>query len=272
MANAAILLCAGRSKRMGPHTSDKILAPVGGKPVFMHSLEAFAESGAVETLLFVCRDEAQWHAIEESVPKAFRNKLELNWTLGGAERQDSVFRALSELSLATDAVFIHDCARPMIRPAMIACLESIVIKDKCVSLAHPMTDTIKEVRKDIRTTRQLRIRDLDRRRLWAMETPQVFTHELIFEAYRLLRLDNVRVTDDTAAASRAGHRVTLLPNPLPNPKLTHPADFGYVEYLLTERGRGEAPEVGPDALMRLTQLEPDSTAENGLTNDTDTSA
>jgi 2-C-methyl-D-erythritol 4-phosphate cytidylyltransferase len=40
MSNAVILLCAGRSTRMRGVVADKVLAPLGGRPVLEYSLRA----------------------------------------------------------------------------------------------------------------------------------------------------------------------------------------------------------------------------------------
>ncbi len=68
-----------------------------------------------------------------------------------------------------------------------------------------------------------------------METPQAFDRELILDAYRRIRYDRVQITDDTAAAHREGHRITLVENHDPNPKLTRPADLPWIEFLLEQR-------------------------------------
>ena len=77
-----------------------------------------------------------------------------------------------------------------------------------------------------------RLRTLKRDRLWAMETPQVFSRELITRAYDRVRTRNLSVTDDAAAVELLKHPVALLDNPHPNPKLTTPADLPWFEYLL----------------------------------------
>jgi 2-C-methyl-D-erythritol 4-phosphate cytidylyltransferase len=93
-------------------------------------------------------------------------------------------------------------------------------------LAHRVIDTIKEHRDPGR------LRTLDRSRLWATETPQVFARDLIERAYARVIARGWRVTDDAAAVERLGHPVALLENPHPNPKLTVPADLTYLEFLL----------------------------------------
>jgi len=233
MLNAAVLLCAGQSSRMRGAVSDKVLAPLAGRPALEYSLRAFLAAGVVEHYLFVTRDADQQTAIAAIAASLSIPAASTFFVFGGAERQDSVYNGLHDLSLLVDFVFIHDCARPLITPGNLRTLLEAVQRDDAAVLAHRVTDTIKQAALRKRPgLRRLRLRDLRRETLWAMETPQVFSRELILEAYRKLRIDNLRVTDDAAAIAALGYPVTLVENPHPNPKLTHPEDFAWVELLL----------------------------------------
>ncbi|WP_309399394.1 IspD/TarI family cytidylyltransferase [Cerasicoccus maritimus] len=235
MANAAIFLCAGSGTRMRGQVSDKVLTPLGGKPVFWHSVKAFVDSGLTEHAVIVYRDKEQQIELAKVLGDLNVEHWNIAWVCGGKERQDSVFHGLSEVSLIVDYVFIHDCARPMIRPENLQALYEAVLQDKAAVLAHRVADTIKRAAGSQRKQTRRNLRDVPRSNLWAMETPQVFHRENILEAYRRLRLDGESVTDDTAALSREGHKVTLVENTFPNPKLTTPADLPYLEFLLQQK-------------------------------------
>jgi 2-C-methyl-D-erythritol 4-phosphate cytidylyltransferase len=217
---AAILLAAGAGKRMAGAVPDKVLAPLAGRPVFAHSAAAFAASGVADFYVVVYRDRSQMTALSAFAPTPSL------LVRGGRKRQDSVSAALDALPGDIDHVFIHDCARPLIRPEQLVALHKIVRRKHAVVLAHRVTDTIKEQRG------RGRLRTIDRSRLWAMETPQVFSKALIERAYARVNSRKLRVTDDAAAVELLGHRVALLENPYPNPKLTAPQDLAYVEFLL----------------------------------------
>lgn len=214
---AAILLAAGRSRRMNGQVADKILAPLAGKPIFAHSAAAFYRSGVADFYVVTYRDQRQMVELSAYAPTP------TVFVPGGAERQHSVANALAELPPDVAYVFIHDCARPLVRPEQLVALHKIVRREGAVVLAHRVTDTIKEHRGEGR------LRTLDRSRLWAMETPQVFARELIDRAY--VRLGRRKVTDDAAAVERLKHPIALLENPHPNPKLTTPADLRLLEFL-----------------------------------------
>ncbi len=221
---AAILLAAGRSQRMAGAVADKILASLAGKPVFAHSVSAFYRSGAVDFFVVTYRNQAQMVQLTAYAPTP------AVFVPGGDERQDSVVAALAELPDDVEYVFIHDCARPLVQAEQLVALHKIVRREDAVVLAHRVTDTIKKHRGEGR------LLTLDRERLWAMETPQVFARDLICRAYAKATAKKLRLTDDAAAVELLNHPVALLENTQPNPKLTTPADLGYLEFLLAQTG------------------------------------
>ncbi|MGF1452101.1 MAG: 2-C-methyl-D-erythritol 4-phosphate cytidylyltransferase [Opitutales bacterium] len=233
--SAAILLCGGSSRRMQDNSIDKTLLPLADRPAFLHSLLAFRDSGCIQQAVIVVRDEEQRATIAAAIEQAELGEVQVDYTLGGLERQDSVFNGLSALPLWIEYAFIHDCARPLVLPAHIRELHAAAIADKAAVLAHRVHDTIKKVPATRRTLRSRDLKDVPRASLWAMETPQVFERELITDAYRRLRYEGVSVTDDVAAARRQGVKVTLVENRDPNFKLTIPADVDVIDFLLRRR-------------------------------------
>ena len=129
------------------------------------------QSAVADLFIVVYRDQRQMLELSAHTPTP--SVL----VRGGRERQDSVCNALAALPSDIQHVFIHDCARPLIRPEQLVALHKIVRREHAVVLAHRLTDTIKEHGDDAR------LRTLDRSRLWAMETPQVFSRDLIARAY-----------------------------------------------------------------------------------------
>lgn len=223
---AAVLLAAGQGRRMPTSVPDKILAPLGGRPVFAHSASAFVASGVADFYLIVCRHPGQSLELSGYAPTPAL------FVRGGRERQDSVAAALAAVPADIDYVFIHDCARPLVRPGQLIALLRAVHRDGAVVLAHRVTDTIKQVRARPGMPARGRPTTLDRSRLWAMETPQVFARDLIIRAYARVGRLGRRITDDAQAVELLGHPVTFLENPHPNPKLTTAADLAYLEFLL----------------------------------------
>ena len=230
---AAILLAAGRSRRMAGTVADKILAPLGGKPVFAHTAATFYRSGVIDTFIVTYHDQAQMVELSAYAPTPTL------FVPGGAERQDSVAAALAELPDDVKYVFIHDCARPLVRVEQLIALHKIVRRENAVVLAHRVTDTIKEHRGEGR------LRTLQRKHLWAMETPQVFSRQLLVRAYARVAERKLTITDDAAAVELLNHPIALLENPHPNPKITTPGDLAYLEFLLAPPPTGSRAPFAP---------------------------
>ncbi|RKX34599.1 MAG: 2-C-methyl-D-erythritol 4-phosphate cytidylyltransferase [Verrucomicrobia bacterium] len=233
--STAVLLAGGNCTRMKGTTTDKVLAPLGGACAFTHSLRAFRDSGVASKYVVAYRDDEQRITIETLIRQELPDSAIVAWSPGGPRRQDSVWNALQALDEKTTHVFIHDCARPLIQPAQLVDLLEIVCADGAVCLARRVTDTIKEAPADHPDLRHMKLLNIPRKRLWAMETPQVFDRKLITDAYRLVFETREDITDDAAAVASFGHPVSLLENRAPNLKLTTPRDFDLIEALLERR-------------------------------------
>lgn len=226
---SAIILAAGSSSRMQGHVADKMLAPLKELPVICHSVRAFIASECVQELTIVYRDSLQREALMNATSQMDLDKESIRWVQGGDRRQDSVHKALLDQSGQHPYVFIHDGARPLLTLESIEKLHSTVVRDQAATLVHPVTDTIKRV-KNSENLQVVQLEDMDRSRLWAMETPQVFALELILKAYAHIEKKDLEVTDDTAAISAIGAGTTLVLNETTNIKITHPNDLDRAEW------------------------------------------
>lgn len=211
--------------------TDKTLAPLNGLPVICHSIRAFLASGCIDRFTIVYRDAAQKAELEDALRQIDLQGTPLDWALGGDERQDSVYNALRIQPEFCTHVFIHDSARPLVSTDSIQALHTAVLRDHAAVLAHPVTDTIKRIPTAEQLT-QTELEDLDRSRLWAMETPQAFALPDILKAYQHVHDFGLRITDDTAAAATIGLNTTIVPNHAPNLKITTPEDLNYAAWLL----------------------------------------
>ncbi len=235
MSTVAIVLCAGSGARMRGEVADKTLAPLAGRPVFLHSLQALAEAGVDDAFLLVYRDDEQRVALAEALAahrEFFPFSERVRFVPGGARRQDSVTNALAHVPAEAKTVLVHDAARPLVSVRALKLLLAALATDPAASLARPVTDTLREVESATAGTRHARLRTVDRSQLFAMETPQGFRTELLRQAHAEAARQGWDVTDDTSVVTACGHGVTLVSNPDPNPKLTTPADFAWCEFLL----------------------------------------
>lgn len=150
---------------------------------------------------------------------------------GGASRSASVGRALGAAPEA-ERVVIHDAARPLVtRDLVERCLAEVERGWDGAIAAAPVSDTIKEAGPEDRRVE----RTLDRSRLWAIQTPQVFRAATLRAA---LDVDEARLaaaTDDAALVEAAGGAVCVVAAPADNLKVTRPVDLEVAAALLRAR-------------------------------------
>jgi 2-C-methyl-D-erythritol 4-phosphate cytidylyltransferase len=151
--------------------------------------------------------------------------------IGGEERSHSVRAALRH-TLAGDPVLVHDAARPLVTPALVqACLDALDAQADAAIAAAPVTDTIKEGVDGTVT------RTLDRSRLWAVQTPQVFRRDVLVRALDQPHDVLAAATDDAGLVEGLGGTVRLVRAPRENLKVTTPDDLRLADLLLRERAR-----------------------------------
>jgi 2-C-methyl-D-erythritol 4-phosphate cytidylyltransferase len=139
---------------------------------------------------------------------------------GGPVRSDSVRRALAAAPEATEVV-VHDAARPFVtRDLVERCLAEVRSGWDGAIAAAPVTDTVKEAAADGRVERTL-----DRSRLWAIQTPQVFKAAVLRRALDVPLGELSAATDDAALVEAAGGTVRVVEAPPDNFKVTGPADL-----------------------------------------------
>jgi 2-C-methyl-D-erythritol 4-phosphate cytidylyltransferase len=127
-------------------------------------------------------------------------------------------------------VIVHDAARPLAPPELFRQALAEILKSgvDAVVAAAPVADTIKEVGADERTV----ARTVDRSRLWAIQTPQVFRRVALEAALSQSAETLASATDDAWLIERAGGTVHVLPWTAPNFKVTTPLDLRLAEMLL----------------------------------------
>mgnify|MGYP006113923167 CR=1 FL=1 len=99
---------------------------------------------------------------------------------------------------------------------------------KAATSARRITDTVKRADEE-----QCIKESVDRENLWAMETPQIFSKDLLLDAYLKVEQAQNVVTDEVSALELIGIRTYLVPNSTPNLKITFPEDLALAELLHT---------------------------------------
>ncbi len=233
--NTAIVLSAGKGKRMNSDIPKQYLE-LCGRPVIAWSLKAFQDFDKVDSVVLVTSDRDIEYCRNEIVDRYGFTKV-TSIIPGGAERYLSVWEGLKEIQRKypkTDGsiVFIHDGARPMVDHAILTrTLEAAEAFGACVA-GMPARDTIK-----IADEEGFADRTPDRRYVWQIQTPQVFSFPLIYRAYEsLIREGFTAVTDDAMVLERQmGSKVKLVEGSVCNIKITTPEDLKIAELFLNGR-------------------------------------
>lgn len=225
----AVIPAAGAGIRMGKGRPKQFL-PLSGKPLLALTLQPFQQCGAVDAIVPVVPSRDVDFCLKEIIEKYDFDKTR-KVVPGGTRRQDSVRYGLEATEAVYDLVLIHDGVRPMITPEFITYLVSQANTHRAVITGFPAKDTIKEVTecKEVRRT-------LDRRRLWLIQTPQVFRYDDIMSAHqKAVEEDWDMVTDDAMLLERLGVPIKVIEGPEENIKVTTPHDLAMVRYLMSKR-------------------------------------
>jgi 2-C-methyl-D-erythritol 4-phosphate cytidylyltransferase len=219
----ALVVAAGRGERLGSGRP-KALVMLAGRPMLEWSVEALRTVPAVTRIVVALPPGELRAAPPGTIPVA-----------GGEVRSESVRRALAAAAPG-DPVIVHDAARPLATAELFrGTLERLHSSGAdAVVAAAPVSDTIKEVGEDGRTVS----RTLNRARLWAVQTPQVFRRRALEHAFaKATARRHAGATDDAWLVEQAGGSVQVLEAPADNLKVTTPFDLRLAELFLRERGR-----------------------------------
>jgi 2-C-methyl-D-erythritol 4-phosphate cytidylyltransferase len=225
----ALIPAAGAGSRMNAEIPKQYL-PVAGKPMLLHSVQAFAASPLIEHVyVVVSPDDAYIDAVLEAgqLPAARVTLLRV----GGPSRHASVLNGLRAMQAQVeklDWVLVHDAARPGITPDMVARMIS-ALRDEDVGgiLALPVVDTLKRADAANRV-----VATVARQQMWLAQTPQMFRFQLLMDALAAAQTSGLDVTDEASAMEARGLQPRLVEGSARNFKVTLPQDVALAEIYL----------------------------------------
>lgn len=217
----ALVVAAGSGERLGAGLP-KALVECHGRPLLAWSLDVLAASPQITAVVVALPPDVEPDAALLGSARA---------VAGGAHRSLSVRAALDAAPAGPELVLVHDAARPLLTADLVAtCLSACAAKgvDGAVAAA-PVTDTIKVADDGVVSA------TLDRSRLWAVQTPQVFRRDVLVAALAQDDAVLAAATDDASLVEAHGGTVVIVPAPAENLKVTTPADLARAAALLAER-------------------------------------
>ncbi|MBY0450242.1 MAG: 2-C-methyl-D-erythritol 4-phosphate cytidylyltransferase [Cyanobacteria bacterium] len=205
------------------HHPDKLLATLGGTPLLVRTMEAFAKAHTIEGIILVAHPDKRVRYNE--ILHQYGIQKPLHVVDGGESRRASVYNGLCAMQTLSNPrmVAVHDAARPLIDPE---CIDRAVSKlahsetAQGVVVGIPIHDTVKRVDSEGSI-----IQTEDRRSLWRAQTPQVFWLNALKRAHETASAD-LSVTDDSQLIEMTGTGPveTLLGSEF-NLKITTPEDL-----------------------------------------------
>jgi len=230
---AVVLAAAGKSRRFGSGSIKKPFVSLAGKPVWLHSAERFAARDDVRQLIVVVSPEDEQWFRDEYAEEIQR--LNIDVVRGGAERFESVQRALDSVWESIDYVAVHDAARPCVSAEAIDAVFQAVRRHGAAMLAAPVVGTVKRIDDD------RIVETVPREVLWEAQTPQVFERRLLLNAYAE-RYGHP--TDDAQLVERLGRKVFVVSGDRRNIKITTQEDFDMLQRMLSETVFQSSPPAG----------------------------
>ncbi|MFC1781693.1 2-C-methyl-D-erythritol 4-phosphate cytidylyltransferase [Planctomycetota bacterium] len=224
---AAIICAAGASRRFAGKRN-KAFVDVGGRAVFLRSVELFSDREDVKQILLgISADDEEILNVKWGPNlKFFGVKI----FIGGTERFDTVSKGLELIKDDINLVAIHDACRCCATAELIDEVISAAAKSGAAIPACAVTATIKDVKEDVIAG------TVDRKGLYEAQTPQVFSLSLLKEAYANLgNLDKATISDDSQLVEALGKEVAIVETDSSNIKITKQSDTAIAEAILKSK-------------------------------------
>ena len=215
MHAVGIVAAAGSGLRLGADIP-KALVPLAGRPLVCWAVDTLRAGGAAEVVV----------AVPAAERAAFAAVLGPDVLLvdGGDTRTASVRAALAAIGPDADVVLVHDAARPLTPPDVVArVLTAVRAGARAVVPVLPVIDTTVVVGSDGVVTGALPREELRR-----VQTPQGFHRATLVEAYDRLPA-GAELTDDAAVVHTIGVPVTTVAGDERAAKVTVPYDLALAE-------------------------------------------
>ena len=209
----AVIMAGGEGSRMGAAVPKQFLE-LGGKPILRLTVERFLEYDPSIGLVIVLPASGKETWKEYCASTGFLERYSM--ATGGITRFHSVQNALKYVPDGA-LVAIHDGVRPFVTKEFLAGMFDAAQRCEAVIPVVPVVDSLREVEFSGESFQ------IDRSRIVAVQTPQIFRSEILKSAYK--QAYSTSFTDDASVVEAAGFRVTLIEGLRGNFKITTPEDY-----------------------------------------------
>jgi 2-C-methyl-D-erythritol 4-phosphate cytidylyltransferase len=227
MKTAVIIPAAGTGSRMNRAVAKQYL-PIGGRPILARTLRALAGIMLIDEI-FLVLDVKEFDYFEKEIMPFCGNRKPNKIVKGGSTRQESVYNGLKAAGNGFDIILIHDAVRPFIDEQTVLEIIAQAASHGAAAAAGPVTDTIKKADEE-----GFIIKTVPREHLWAVQTPQGFSREVILRAHKKASEEGFQGTDDASLVERLGKKVKIVECSRWNLKITTAEDLVVAEGILRE--------------------------------------
>lgn len=226
----AIIPAGGIGKRMQSQNPKQFLT-LFDEPILLHTVKALAKTGLIDKFFIPTVDVVYTKKILNHI----KTDLDIVIVKGGKTRQDSITNALDEikkLKLKPEFILIHDSVRVLVQEETIVSVINKAKEKGAAVAARPVSDTLKLSHTDENGEVIIK-KNVSRDLLWQTQTPQVFTADILFEAYEQAQKDHFLGTDSAGLVERINKDVYLVESPQSNIKITTPEDLELVKMYMS---------------------------------------
>jgi 2-C-methyl-D-erythritol 4-phosphate cytidylyltransferase len=208
----AVIVAGGSGKRMGSEVPKQYLE-LAGKPVLMYTLERFkAFDESIELITVLPENQLRFWA---DLQKKYSFDIPHTIVKGGRTRFFSVRNGLKFVG-TPGLVAIHDGVRPFV---------SFDTMKRCFEMAEKLGNATPVIppSDSLRIITESGSKPLNRLNIRIVQTPQIFSAELIKKAYSQEYLPEF--TDVATVVEKTGAKINLVEGNRENIKITTPEDL-----------------------------------------------
>ena len=225
---SAVILAAGTGSRFGNELGKKQFREIAGIPALVLTLTAFEQCELIDEIVIVTGAEDIERCQNYVNEKKFAKVTHI--VAGGADRQASAKLGFDAINPQSEFVAIHDAARCLVTPEIIAQTLKASFEHGAAVAAEPSRDTVK-----IATESGFAAETPDRSLVWLVKTPQCFLANMYRAAIYEAEQENFRATDDSQLVEKLGFKVKMVDCGSENIKLTYPIDARIAETIYLAR-------------------------------------
>jgi len=226
MRTVAIIPAGGKGKRVGGNTPKQYIK-IFGKELIVYTLEIFQKSRFVDEIV-IAAEPVYFKKLQALKLKYKLSKI-TNIIPGGEERQDSVFNALSSLSVKkNDLIIVHDAARPFLDKKTL---------EEAIAVAGKKGNSIVCIKAKDTLVKQEgnELNYVDRRNIFCIQTPQTAKYSQMMAAFTKAKEEGFKGTDESMLLQNAGFNISFTEGSILNFKVTTADDVAVAKLLFKNK-------------------------------------